>query len=373
MPLTEQQKTRANTNTRLSTGLQKRSSTVNPNPTKAKNGIRGVSDATNTKKKISGRHKTSTPNSKNSSSETNNPVKGSSSQLNSSSAAAEFGLTRLLAAASAAVAVSPGVIRRGMEEAKNADIESTTCSQAEKSEQKGLNILLNIKNENLPETANKNGDTKHQSDEKYNTFARAIEMLPSFDDIEDDDEIEVPEILRDIPQNDEHLGPIQEGQSLPTFNKDRQFLQTPENRAKCKAIESKMLQNRRHYKKDSRFVLDLYTLTFDEDEDVDSIDTRGPVFENSIYVDRTSSDTIKLDLSKIQLKENSSYVTAKNNYHDFVSLEDYLVDYMSSKSGSVPGENSHSLQDIDLSLQPKTELAVQENENDNIGSLSGTR
>ena len=39
-------------------------------------------------------------------------------------------------------------------------------------------------------------------------------------------------------------------------------------------IEAKMFKNqRRHYKKDTRYVLDLYTLTFDEDETVDSIGT----------------------------------------------------------------------------------------------------
>ena len=43
-----------------------------------------------------------------------------------------------------------------------------------------------------------------------------------------------------------------------------------------------MLQNRRHYKKDSRFVLDLYTLTFDEDESVE--DTHG--VEQSAAVER---------------------------------------------------------------------------------------
>ena len=39
-----------------------------------------------------------------------------------------------------------------------------------------------------------------------------------------------------------------------------------------KKIEAKMFKNqRRHYKKDTRYVLDLYTLTFDEDETVESV------------------------------------------------------------------------------------------------------
>ncbi len=36
-----------------------------------------------------------------------------------------------------------------------------------------------------------------------------------------------------------------------------------------------VLPDQRHYKKDSRFVLDLYTLTFDEDETVDDVETRA--------------------------------------------------------------------------------------------------
>ena len=134
-----------------------------------------------------------------------------------------------------------------------------------------------------------------------------------------------------------------------------------------------MLQNRRHYKKDSRFVLDLYTLTFDEDETVDAIDTRGPVqSDDSILNNEENSNKISLDLSKISLKENSSYVTAKNNYHDFVSLEDYLVDVMSSKSCSFNGDNIDS-STSDVSLPPKSELNIHEDDEDNIRSFAGIR
>ena len=167
---------------------------------------------------------------------------------------------------------------------------------------------------------------------------------------------------------------IKEIQNIETISKNI-INQTPENREKCKVIESKMLQNRRHYKKDSRFVLDLYTLTFDEDESVDSIDTRGPVLtENSAYVNERNdtTDKIKLDLAKIHLKENSSYVTAKNNYYDFPSLEDYLMDYMSSKSSSSINEDTtySSSSNNDLS---KSEMTIEEDGNDHIRSLSGIR
>ena len=141
-----------------------------------------------------------------------------------------------------------------------------------------------------------------------------------------------------------------------------------------------MLQNRRHYKKDSRFVLDLYTLTFDEDEDVDSIDTRKPALLESSPSQANNQneiDQIRIDLSKIQLKENSSYVTNKNNYHEFASLEDYLMDYMSSSSksfSSIQGDRTNaSSTTSDLSLQSKPENAIPEDENDNIRSLSGIR
>ena len=39
-----------------------------------------------------------------------------------------------------------------------------------------------------------------------------------------------------------------------------------------KKIEAKMFKNqKRHYKKDTRYVLDLYTIAYDEDETVESV------------------------------------------------------------------------------------------------------
>ena len=288
-----------------------------------------------------------------------------------SSTESELGLTKLLAAASAAVAVSPGVIRRGTGEREVKDNGVNTSSS---SNEHGEPLKIE-KDANGFEDTNINSDTKNipMKDEKYNTFARAIEMLPSFNDIDDDDEIEVPEILLDIPLKEENLDTISENQTITRFTKNVKY-QSPENTEKCKVIESKMLQNRRHYKKDSRFVLDLYTLTFDEDESVDSIDTRGPILpENLIYIDERKKDKIKIDLSKIQLKENSSYVSSKNNYHDFVSLEDYLMDFMSSSSCNGHGEDTSASATANISPQSISELANQDNENDNLRSLSGIR
>ncbi len=44
--------------------------------------------------------------------------------------------------------------------------------------------------------------------------------------------------------------------------------------------------SRRHYKKDSRFILDLYTLTFDEHETVDALAMR-----NDIEAEETDTQT----------------------------------------------------------------------------------
>ena len=42
-----------------------------------------------------------------------------------------------------------------------------------------------------------------------------------------------------------------------------------------KKIEAKMFKNqKRHYKKDTRYVLDLYTIAYDEDETVESVGER---------------------------------------------------------------------------------------------------
>ena len=368
MPLPEQSKVRSSqmspqTGTRVPTMVQKRISTDITTTIKGKTGIRSVSNTTNLKK-FSGRQKNSTSQTKKSNATTENTVKKNSNHPKISPPS-EFGLTRLLAAASAAVAVSPGVMRRGTQD----HISTDTNKNAETSQDA---IAVNTTKE-----TSRNSDTKsiNVCDQKYNTFARAMEMLPSFDDTDEDDEIEVPEILRDIPEDEgESLESIKEAQNIETFSKNITN-QTPETKEKCKVIESKMLQNRRHYKKDSRFVLDLYTLTFDEDESVESNDNRGPVLtENSVYVEErnNTTDKIKLDLAKIHLKENSSYVSAKNNYFDFPSLEDYLMDYMSSKSSSsIPDETSHSSSSYtDLS---KAEMTIEEDGNDHTRSLSGKR
>lgn len=42
---------------------------------------------------------------------------------------------------------------------------------------------------------------------------------------------------------------------------------------------------RRHYKKDSRFVHDLYTLTYDENESLDTVAPNASVFQKSAAID----------------------------------------------------------------------------------------
>ena len=45
-----------------------------------------------------------------------------------------------------------------------------------------------------------------------------------------------------------------------------------------KKIEAKMFKNqKRHYKKDTRYVLDLYTIAYDEDETVESVGERPTI------------------------------------------------------------------------------------------------
>ena len=372
MPLTESTKVRPQngqkTGSKTSTTLPKKTSTNKSSVTSARTAVRSNSSIANTKKKISDRKKPSTVSTKTSNAGSEKSIKVSSTNSQNSNQTG-LGLTQLLAAASAAVAVSPGVMRRGIP-----DNTKTDKSTADKS--KSDEILVDDFNCNSVVMKSKHSDSSSSSlnGQKYNTFARAMEMLPPFDDLDEDDdeiEIEVPEILRDSPES---LEPIDENETIKTFTKNI-INQTPANKEKCKAIESKMLQNRRHYKKDSRFVLDLYTLTFDEDESVDTIDTRGPVQTDDILI--TTSDKnqnkISIDLSKISLKENSSYVTAKNNYHDFVSLEDYLVDYMSSKSCSFNGDNIDSSTTSDASLPPKSDLSIHDDEEDNNRSFTGIR
>ena len=63
---------------------------------------------------------------------------------------------------------------------------------------------------------------------------------------------------------------FQIGASLPEDDEDDE-VGTKERR--------QSLRKKRHYKKDSRFLLDLYTLTFDEDESVDEIATTCQVSE----------------------------------------------------------------------------------------------
>ena len=241
MPLPEQSKVRSSqmvpqTGTRVPTMVQKRISTDSTTSTKGKTGIRSVSNASNIKK-FSNKQKHSTSQTKKSNATTENTVKGNSNHTNFSPQS-EFGLTKLLAAASAAVAVSPGVIRRGTQE--------NICTDKNKNDETSEDdIAINTAKE-----TSRNGDTKNTNgcDKKYNTFARAMEMLPSFDDTDDDDEIEVPEILRDIPEDEgEGLESIKEAQNIETLSQNI-INQTPETREKCKVIESKMLQNRRHYK-----------------------------------------------------------------------------------------------------------------------------
>ena len=383
MPFPEYQKSRTQTSqpirSTLPTGGQKRIST-GASSLNAKSGAGPVTNTITTKKKSSGRQKASVKQSTKSSIAESKLSKVDLPKSGSSSAGGELGLTKLLAAASAAVAVSPGVMRRGIEDQPPRCIKSSNSSSHENTTKAEHDKCFG--NDDSEKTFNNDSKDIQTNDPKYNTFARAIEMLPAFDDIDDgdDDEIEVPEILRDTPNNEEALSDaLIQNKAIDRLKKNITN-QTPETREKCKAIESKMLQNRRHYKKDSRFVLDLYTLTFDEDEDVDSIDTRKPALLDSSPSQANNQneiDQIRIDLSKIQLKENSSYVTNKNNYHEFASLEDYLMDYMSSSSksfSSIQGDRTNaSSTTSDVSLQSKPENAMPEDENDNIRSLSGIR
>ena len=67
-----------------------------------------------------------------------------------------------------------------------------------------------------------------------------------------------------------------------------------------KKIEAKMFKNqRRHYKKDTRYVLDLYTLTFDEDETVESVGEFGIVFASH-------SAALNLRSRPVQEEDNAS-------------------------------------------------------------------
>ena len=353
---------------KTSTTKPKKPSTNKSSISNSKISVRSNSSINNSMKKISEKQKSSVSSTKTSTTGSLRQAKPSTNSPQNSNQTG-LGLTQLLAAASAAVAVSPGVMRRGIPD--NCKTDNTIVDNINKEEK-----ICDELNSKSCEIKNQIPDSKNiiLSEKKYNTFARAMEMLPAFDDIEDEDdeiEIEVPEILRDNPEN---LEPIHENETITTFTKNI-LNQTPANTEKCKAIESKMLQNRRHYKKDSRFVLDLYTLTFDEDESVDTIDTRGPVQTEDclITTNDKNQNKISLDLSKICLKENSSYVTAKNNYHDFVSLEDYLVDYMSSKSCSFNGDTFDSSTTSDASLPPKSDLNIQDDEENNKRSFTGIR
>ena len=60
------------------------------------------------------------------------------------------------------------------------------------------------------------------------------------------------------------MAQFQIGSALPEDDEDDE-VGTKERR--------QSLRKKRHYKKDSRFLLDLYTLTFDENETVDEIAT----------------------------------------------------------------------------------------------------
>ena len=62
----------------------------------------------------------------------------------------------------------------------------------------------------------------------------------------------------------DRMANFQLGSSLPEDDEDDE-VGTKERR--------QSLRKKRHYKKDSRFLLDLYTLTFDENEDVDELAT----------------------------------------------------------------------------------------------------
>ena len=48
------------------------------------------------------------------------------------------------------------------------------------------------------------------------------------------------------------------------------------------------LRKKRHYKKDSRFLLDLYTLTFDEDEEVEEIPTCKTRIMNDLVISNST-------------------------------------------------------------------------------------
>ena len=133
MPLPDQPKNRSSqsfnqTRSTVPTMIQKRTSADVTNSTKSKTGIRSVSNATTTKK-FSGRQKSSMSHTKKSNATTENHVKIKANHPNVSTES-EFGLTKLLAAASAAVAVSPGVIRRGIQE----DISKDTNRNDEETE-----------------------------------------------------------------------------------------------------------------------------------------------------------------------------------------------------------------------------------------------
>ena len=68
------------------------------------------------------------------------------------------------------------------------------------------------------------------------------------------------------------------------------------------------LRKKRHYKKDSRFVLDLYTLTFDENETVDEIATckTRVLDEEYLSISMPSSPTASRSSSIVHLPKRSS-------------------------------------------------------------------
>lgn len=68
------------------------------------------------------------------------------------------------------------------------------------------------------------------------------------------------------------------------------------------------LRKKRHYKKDSRFVLDLYTLTFDENETVDELATckTRVLDEEYVSISMPSSPTASRSSSIVHLPKRSS-------------------------------------------------------------------
>lgn len=80
------------------------------------------------------------------------------------------------------------------------------------------------------------------------------------------------------------------------------------------------LRKKRHYKKDSRFLLDLYTLTFDEDETVDEIATCNNLLEEELTsfsvpsspTPSRSGSVIKL-APKLSTPLSLNLMTANNN------------------------------------------------------------